>query len=122
MAAPQAKVARLFLEAHGAEALAEGFAKIIEQAEKLSEISDVLKASRDLNILHRLWKNDLGPVAKELREELWKRFQKASHTIHNRRQEFDKEFDSLLEKNLNKKNLTIQTKMKKKFLKSIEIN
>ena len=78
--------------------------KIIEQAEKLSEISDVLKASRDLNILHRLWKNDLGPVAKEHREGLWKRFQKASHTIHNRRQEFDKEYDILLENNLNKKN------------------
>ena len=45
--------------------------KIIEQAEKLSEIPDVLKASRDLNTLHRLWKNDLGPVAKEHRDELW---------------------------------------------------
>jgi len=82
--------------------------KIIEQAEKLSEISDVLKASRDLNILHRLWKNDLGPVAKEHREELWKRFQKASHIIHNRRQEFDKEYDILLENNLNKKNELIK--------------
>ena len=78
--------------------------KIINQAEKLSEISDILKASRDLNILHRLWKNDLGPVAKEHREELWTRFQKASHVIHNRRQEFDKEYDIILEDNLNKKN------------------
>ena len=43
--------------------------KIIDQAEKLSEIPDILKASRDLNILHMLWKNDLGPVAKEQREE-----------------------------------------------------
>jgi hypothetical protein len=78
--------------------------KIIDQAEKLSEIPDILKASRDLNILHRLWKNDLGPVAKEYREELWMRFQKASHTIHNRRQEFEKEYDIILEDNLNKKN------------------
>lgn len=78
--------------------------KIINQAEKLSEISDILKASRDLNILHRLWKNDLGPVAKEHREELWRRFQKASQVIHNRRQEFDKEYDIILEDNLNKKN------------------
>ena len=52
--------------------------KIIEQAETLSEIPDVLKASRDLNTLHRLWKNDLGPVAKEHREKLWARFQAAS--------------------------------------------
>ena len=81
--------------------------KIIEQAEKLSEIPDVLKASRDLNTLHRLWKNDLGPVAKEHRDELWARFQKASNTIHNRRQDFDKEYDIILEKNLVKKNKLI---------------
>ena len=81
--------------------------KIIEQAEKLSEIPDVLKASRDLNTLHRLWKNDLGPVAKEHRDELWARFQKASNTIHNRRQDFDKEYDIILEKNLLKKNKLI---------------
>jgi len=77
--------------------------KIIEQAEALSKITDVLKASRDLNTLHRLWKNDLGPVAKEHREELWSRFQAASQIIHNKRQEFDKEYDNILEDNLNKK-------------------
>lgn len=84
--------------------------KIIEQAEKLSTIPDVLKASRDLNTLHRLWKNDLGPVAKEHREELWTRFQSASQIIHSRRQEFDKEYDNILEENLNKKN-SILSKM-----------
>ena len=78
--------------------------KIIEQAESLSKIPDVLKASRDLNTLHRLWKNDLGPVAKEHREGLWERFQAASQIIHARRQEFDKEYDNILEENLNKKN------------------
>ena len=82
--------------------------KIIEEAEKLARTPDVLKASRDLNTLHRLWKNDLGPVAKEHREELWKRFQEASQTIHNRRQEFDKEYDNILEYNLNKKNELIK--------------
>jgi hypothetical protein len=78
--------------------------KIIEQAESLSKIPDILKASRDLNTLHRLWKNDLGPVAKEHREELWARFQAASQIIHTKRQEFDKEYDNILEENLNKKN------------------
>ena len=77
--------------------------KIIEEAEKLSKIEDVLKASRDLNTLHRLWKNDLGPVGKEHGDELWKRFQEASHIIHSRRQEFDKEYDNILEDNLKKK-------------------
>ena len=81
--------------------------KIIEQAETLSKIPDVLKASRDLNTLHRLWKNDLGPVAKEHRVELWTRFQAASQVIHTRRQEFDKEYDNILEVNLIKKNSII---------------
>ncbi|NBS18241.1 MAG: DUF349 domain-containing protein [Flavobacteriia bacterium] len=82
--------------------------KIIEQAEALSEIPDPIKASRDLNTLHRLWKNDLGPVAKEHREELWERFQAASQVIHLRRQEFDKEYDKFLEENLYKKNALLR--------------
>ncbi len=77
--------------------------KIIKQTEALSKIPDILKASRELNTLHRLWKNDLGPVAKENREELWDRFKAASQKIHARRQEFDKEYDNILEENLNKK-------------------
>ena len=82
--------------------------KIIEQAEALCEIPDVLKASRDLNTLHRLWKNDLGPVAKEHREELWARFQAASQIIHTIRQNFDKKYDKILEENLTKKNLVLE--------------
>ncbi len=82
--------------------------KIIEEAEKLSKIEDVLKASRDLNTLHRLWKNDLGPVGKEHGDELWKRFQEASHIIHTRRQEFDKEYDNILEDNLKKKKAILE--------------
>jgi hypothetical protein len=82
--------------------------KIIEEAESLSKIGDVLKASRDLNTLHRLWKNDLGPVGKEHGDELWKRFQEASHIIHSRRQEFDKEYDNILEDNLKKKKAILE--------------
>ena len=82
--------------------------KIIEEAESLSKIGDILKASRDLNTLHRLWKNDLGPVGKEHGDELWKRFQEASHIIHSRRQEFDKEYDNILEDNLKKKKAILE--------------
>ena len=65
--------------------------KIIERAEALQEYPDILKASRDLNILHQQWKNDLGPVAKEHREDLWTRFQNASKIIQSRRQEYQKD-------------------------------
>jgi len=82
--------------------------KIIEEAETLSKIDDVLKASRDLNTLHRLWKIDLGPVGREHEDELWKRFQEASHIIHTRRQKFDKEYDNIIENNLKKKKAILE--------------
>ena len=58
-----------------------------------------MQASRDLNVLHRLWKNELGPVSKEFREELWIRFQKASNKIHAKRQKHQKEINSLQNEN-----------------------
>ena len=82
--------------------------KIIEEAETLSKVDDVLKASRDLNTLHRLWKIDLGPVGREHEDELWKRFQEASHIIHTRRQKFDKEYDNIIENNLKKKKAILE--------------
>lgn len=77
--------------------------KIIERAEALQEYPDIIKASRDLNILHQQWKNDLGPVAKEHREDLWTRFQNASKIIQSRRQEYQKDVVGAVKENLAKK-------------------
>jgi len=77
--------------------------KIIERAEALKELSDVMRASRDLNTLHKLWKNDLGPVAKEHREALWERFQEATKVIQARRQEYQKDVAGAMKENLEKK-------------------
>jgi len=77
--------------------------KIIERAEKLDEINDIVKASRDLNDLHRLWKNELGPVAREHSNDLWSRFQTASHKIHSKRQNFQKEISNVQQVNFEKK-------------------
>ena len=82
--------------------------KIIEKAEKLAHSTDIIKASRDLNSLHRLWKNELGPVAKEHNEGLWKRFQKASKLIHSKRQEYNKNYESILKENYQKKLILIK--------------
>ena len=82
--------------------------KIIEKAEKLADSTDIIKASRDLNSLHRLWKNELGPVAKEHNEGLWKRFQKASKLIHSKRQEYNKNYESILKENYQKKLILIK--------------
>ena len=74
--------------------------KIIERAEALAQNADVLASIRELNILHRLWKNDLGPVAKEHREELWNRFQTATKVIHQLKNEYNKNIDSIQSENL----------------------
>lgn len=77
--------------------------KIIVQAEALQHIPDILKASHELNILHKLWKNDLGPVAKEHSEDLWKRFQEASRVIQSKRHAYQKDMVGAMRENLVKK-------------------
>ena len=74
--------------------------KIIEQVEILQKTGDVLRASRDLNTLHQLWKNDLGPVAKEHRDDLWARFQEASKVIQLKRQAYQKDMVGAMKENL----------------------
>ena len=74
--------------------------KIIERAEALALQPDVLASIRELNVLHRLWKNDLGPVAREHREELWNRFQMATKTIHQLKNEYNKNIDQIQSENL----------------------
>ena len=64
--------------------------KIIENAELLANEKDIIKAIRNINILHKKWKNELGPVEKKHRELLWKRFQLATKKIQKNRKEFQK--------------------------------
>ncbi len=85
--------------------------KIIERAEQLDKVSDIIKASRDLNDLHRLWKNELGPVSREHSDDLWVRFQAASQKIHSKRQKFQKDISTIQQDNYQKKQNVI-VKMK----------
>src|SRR5690606_1283283 len=77
--------------------------KIIERAEELAKEEDVNHAFRELQVLHKLWKEELGPVAKEHREEIWSRFKAATKAIHAKRQEYFNALDEIYEKNLEKK-------------------
>ncbi|TRZ43615.1 DUF349 domain-containing protein [Robertkochia solimangrovi] len=74
--------------------------KIIEKAEALAVINDVNKAFRELQILHKIWKEDIGPVDREHREDVWNRFSEATKTIHRKRQEYFKNQDEIHESNL----------------------
>ncbi|NNL80396.1 MAG: DUF349 domain-containing protein, partial [Flavobacteriaceae bacterium] len=77
--------------------------KLIAQAEALAEDADVSKAFRKLQTLHKIWKEDIGPVAKEHREPIWERFSAATKAMHLRRQEFLKDVEKHYEKNLENK-------------------
>ncbi|MCB4809289.1 DUF349 domain-containing protein [Tamlana sp. 62-3] len=76
---------------------------IIERAEALAKTNDVLMAFRELQELHKMWKEELGPVAKEHRETIWERFKAATKTINDKRQLYYKEIDKVYEKNLENK-------------------
>ncbi len=77
--------------------------KLVEKAEALTNETDLGKAFRELQTLHKIWKEDIGPVAKEQREEVWGRFSNATKALHERRQGHFKELEKVYEKNLEKK-------------------
>jgi hypothetical protein len=63
---------------------------LIEEAVKLEEETDVIAAFRRLQELHEKWR-DVGPVAKELRDEIWNKFKDASAIINKKYQTFFEE-------------------------------
>ena len=74
--------------------------KIIEKAEALETETDIHKAFQELQTLHKIWKEDLGPVDKENREAVWDRFSAATKVIHEKRQEHFKSLEKGFEGNL----------------------
>lgn len=60
---------------------------IIEEARKLTENEDVIESARQLQHLHNSWR-EIGPVAKEIRTELWEEFKALSSAINKRHQDF----------------------------------
>ena len=83
--------------------------KIVTHAEALTTEPDLDKAFRELQTLHKIWKEDIGPVGKEHRKEIWERFSNATGILHQRRQDFYKDLDKIYEKNLENKNEIIAT-------------
>ncbi|EPR72918.1 hypothetical protein ADIWIN_2006 [Winogradskyella psychrotolerans RS-3] len=77
--------------------------KIIERAEELAEDENTNRSFRELQVLHKLWKEELGPVGKEHRETIWERFSNATKAIHDKRQSYYADMDKAHEKNLERK-------------------
>jgi hypothetical protein len=59
--------------------------KIITRAQELVKQEDISKSFYELQGLHRIWKEDIGPVSREFREEIWNRFSALSKEIHDKR-------------------------------------
>ncbi|MFL1011237.1 DUF349 domain-containing protein [Flavisericum labens] len=76
---------------------------IIERAEELAKDDNIQRSFRELQELHKMWKEELGPVAREHREEIWERFKAATKIINDKRQLYYKEIDKVYEKNLENK-------------------
>jgi hypothetical protein len=76
--------------------------KLCEAAEKLAEEPDAISAFHQLQKLHQEYR-ETGPVAKELREEIWQRFKAASTIINKRHQQHFEGLRAKEEENLEKK-------------------
>lgn len=61
--------------------------KIIARVEELVNEVDVTKAFRELQDLHRIWKEEIGPVDREHREEIWNQFSALTKQMHDKREE-----------------------------------
>lgn len=73
--------------------------KLCEAAEKLADEEDVISAFHQLLELHQQYR-ETGPVAKELREQIWTRFKAASTVINKRHQQHFEDLRSKEEENL----------------------
>ena len=76
--------------------------KLCENAERLAEEKDTISAFHQLQELHQEYR-EIGPVSKELREQIWARFKAASSVINKRHQQHFEEMRANEEENLAKK-------------------
>jgi hypothetical protein len=77
---------------------------IILKAKELLAETDIMKAFRDLQLLHRVWKEEIGPVDREQREAIWNEFSDITKLMHEKREVFfgkakEREQDNLVKKN-----------------------
>jgi hypothetical protein len=86
--------------------------KIVARVEELVNEADVNKAFRELQDLHRIWKEDIGPVSKEHRDEIWNQFSDLTKKMHDKREVLFEKLRGTELENLEKK---------KEIIASIEV-
>ena len=80
--------------------------KIVARVEELVNEADINKAFRELQDLHKIWKEDIGPVSREYRDEIWNKFSDLTKQMHDKREVlFEKMRGTELENLENKKEI-----------------
>jgi hypothetical protein len=77
--------------------------KIIARVEELVKEEDINKAFRELQALHKIWKEEIGPVSRDHREEIWNRFSELTKQLHDKRETLVAKSKEFEEENLAKK-------------------
>jgi hypothetical protein len=77
--------------------------KIIERVEELVKEEDINKSFRELQDLHRIWKEEIGPVSRDHREEIWNRFSELTKQMHDKREGLYEQLREVENANLEKK-------------------
>lgn len=77
--------------------------RIIARVEELLEEDDIIKAFRELQALHKMWKEEIGPVDREHREVIWNRFSDLTKQLHDKREAYNAKAREREEENLNRK-------------------
>ena len=77
--------------------------KIISRVEELVLEENINKSFRELQDLHKIWKEDIGPVSRDHREEIWKKFSDLTKLMHDKKEAFYESFREVENENLTKK-------------------
>ena len=81
--------------------------KIIARVEELVNEADIKKAFRELQDLHKIWKEEIGPVSREHRDEIWNKFSDLTKIMHDKREVLFEKLRGTELENLEKKKETI---------------
>ncbi|HLF52074.1 DUF349 domain-containing protein [Flavobacterium sp.] len=83
--------------------------KIVARVEELVQEVDVNKAFRELQDLHKIWKEDIGPVSRDHREEIWNKFSDLTKQMHDKREAlYEKQRGNEVENLASKKDIIAQ--------------
>ncbi len=77
--------------------------KIIARVQELVNEADINKSFRELQDLHRIWKEEIGPVSRDQREAIWAQFSELTKQMHDKREAYYESFREKENENLAKK-------------------